>query len=262
MRLQLVSDLHLEFTNRREPMVINNVKEESDVLILAGDICTARDFDSFLPFFKDVAEKFGDVIYVVGNHEHYRFKFQDTVSRIQHELRNFNNIHVLDSNDCAVIQDTVFWGDTFWVDCNRGDQDTRQTLARCMNDFKLIRYGDYDHMLPVNAEDQHRESLHRLDSFLQREWIDKIIIVTHHSPSKQSTHPRYTNDYHLNGGYSSDEEWLIKQYPDIKLWCHGHTHDSFDYNVEKTRIVCNPAGYPTYHGTENGHFNKELVIEI
>ena len=28
-----------------------------------------------------------------------------------------------------------------------------------------------------------------------------------------------------------------------KLWVHGHTHSSFDYNIHGTRVVCNPRGY-------------------
>ena len=27
-----------------------------------------------------------------------------------------------------------------------------------------------------------------------------------------------------------------------QLWIHGHTHDSFDYVVNGTRVVCNPRG--------------------
>jgi len=35
-------------------------------------------------------------------------------------------------------------------------------------------------------------------------------------------------------------------HPQIKLWIHGHTHESFDYMVGDTRIVCNPRGYIGY----------------
>jgi hypothetical protein len=39
---------------------------------------------------------------------------------------------------------------------------------------------------------------------------------------------------------------------------HGHTHDSVDYHVGGTRIVCNSHGY----GNENPAFNPGLVIEV
>jgi len=44
----------------------------------------------------------------------------------------------------------------------------------------------------------------------------------------------------------------------VKLWIHGHTHDSFDYNIGDTRVVCNPVGYYK----ENDTWKKDLVIEI
>ena len=42
------------------------------------------------------------------------------------------------------------------------------------------------------------------------------------------------------------------------LWIHGHTHNSFDYTVNGTRIVSNPRGYP---GEVTG-FRPGLVIDI
>ncbi len=40
----------------------------------------------------------------------------------------------------------------------------------------------------------------------------------------------------------------------------GHTHDSFDYNINGTRVICNPRGYSTFDA--NPVFNPNLVIEI
>ncbi|RII29707.1 MAG: hypothetical protein CXR30_10315 [Geobacter sp.] len=34
---------------------------------------------------------------------------------------------------------------------------------------------------------------------------------------------------------------IIDHGPD--LWAHGHTHNSFDYTIGKTRVVVNPYGY-------------------
>jgi hypothetical protein len=39
---------------------------------------------------------------------------------------------------------------------------------------------------------------------------------------------------------------------------HGHTHDSADYRVGETRVVCNPRGY----GLENPSYDPALVIEV
>ena len=35
----------------------------------------------------------------------------------------------------------------------------------------------------------------------------------------------------MNGGYSSSLDFFIESHPQIKLWTHGHTHETFDYVV-------------------------------
>ena len=96
MKIKLVSDLHLEFSD----CVINN-NDNCDVLILGGDIMIAQDlhdhhaadFDPysnntladlsrkmqkvarFRDFLKRCSFQFPHVIYIMGNHEFYNGKF-------------------------------------------------------------------------------------------------------------------------------------------------------------------------------------------
>jgi hypothetical protein len=44
------------------------------------------------------------------------------------------------------------------------------------------------------------------------------------------------------------------------LWLHGHTHDSGDTQIGKTRLVCNPFGYAGRN--QNPSFNDRLIIEV
>jgi Icc-related predicted phosphoesterase len=44
------------------------------------------------------------------------------------------------------------------------------------------------------------------------------------------------------------------------LWIHGHMHESFDYEVYGTRLVCNPRGYAPE--ALNPDFRSDWVIEI
>jgi hypothetical protein len=48
----------------------------------------------------------------------------------------------------------------------------------------------------------------------------------------------------------------------VDLWVHGHTHSSFDYKLGKTRIICNPRGYPGTFGDMGNDFNPNLIVEI
>ena len=43
------------------------------------------------------------------------------------------------------------------------------------------------------------------------------------------------------------------------LWVHGHMHDSFDYRLGRTRVVCNPRGY--FPHQLNPDFRPLLVVQ-
>jgi len=44
------------------------------------------------------------------------------------------------------------------------------------------------------------------------------------------------------------------------LWVYGQMHESFDYEIYGTRVVCNPCGYAPE--ALNKGFSREKVIEI
>lgn len=50
----------------------------------------------------------------------------------------------------------------------------------------------------------------------------------------------------MNGAYASSLDFFIDDHPQIVLWVHGHTHETFDYEIGNTRIFCNPRGYINY----------------
>jgi Icc-related predicted phosphoesterase len=78
--------------------------------------------------------------------------------------------------------------------------------------------------------------------FLQENVKEGDIVVTHMAPSFLSVHEKYKNDMNINGSYASDlSELILDTKPE--LWFHGHMHDSFDYTIGNTRILCNPRGY-------------------
>jgi Icc-related predicted phosphoesterase len=61
----------------------------------------------------------------------------------------------------------------------------------------------------------------------------------------------------VTGAFVSDLSELIEIYQPT-LWVHGHVHNSSDYRVGNTRILCNPHAY----GSENPDFNGALVVEL
>jgi hypothetical protein len=86
------------------------------------------------------------------------------------------------------------------------------------------------------------------------------VVITHHAPSPRSIHPRFAGSL-LNACFVSDLERLAGG-DRVQLWIHGHTHDSFDYLVNGTRIVCNPRGYAKAGVDENALFDPGLIIDV
>jgi Icc-related predicted phosphoesterase len=261
MKIQLVSDLHLEFNHT--PAVEN---AGADVLVLAGDICMAaflKTEDEFMPlprearFLRECAQKFAHVVYVMGNHEHYKHLFNDTASVIRETVAGLPNFHFLD-NESVMIDGVKFIGATLWTDMNDNCPLTMDHLWRSMSDFHVIKYRDmldsYFKFTPKTAYREHLISRMFIEGELDGE--TPTVIVTHHAPSYQSIHEMYKTEHYMNGGYASDLEYMMA--PNVKLWCHGHMHNNFDYEVFGTRVVCNPHGYPG----ERENPNTNFIVEV
>lgn len=259
MRVNVISDLHLEFDDLVLP--------GGDVLILSGDICEAKHVkkdqyqetpvqfafeakrnDRYIRFFKEECAKYRRVLYVMGNHEHYGGRFDKTYSVLKDNLPDYVTLLEKEYVD---IDGVVFIGATFWTNCNNLDPLTMQMLQMGMNDYRIItnHYKDrnlYYKLTPEVTVQDHIKAKNFINDVATKFADRDVVVVTHHSPSQQSIKPRYQGDYHMNGGYSSNCEEFIADHPNIKVWTHGHTHDTFDYMVEQCRVICNPRGYVGY----------------
>ena len=60
----------------------------------------------------------------------------------------------------------------------------------------------------------------------------------------------------MSSAYATNLEFMIKS--PIKLWVHGHNHQTVDYNIGSTRVVCNPLGYPD----EDSGYNSKLIVDV
>jgi Icc-related predicted phosphoesterase len=258
MKLAICSDLHLEFGD------ITLKNEGADVLILGGDIMTAQELHDFKTddvkfadeltrrataeryrdFLARCSAEFPHVIYIAGNHEFYHSKYPDAYKYIEEECKAFNNVYFLEQSKKEIC-DVTFIGATLWTDMNDGDRNTLLIIKEMMNDYRVIRNStrNYARLSPSDTVIRHKNTLNYIKSAIKSDPNKKYVVVGHHAPSKKSVKPRYAEDIEMNGAYSSDLEDFIKSFPQIVLWTHGHTHDSFDYYIDNTRIVCNPRGY-------------------
>ena len=286
MKIKLVSDLHLEFSD----CFINN-NEGADVLILGGDIMIAQDLHDhpepantadqaaiangtglgrrqmtaqrFRDFFKRCSFQFPHVIYIMGNHEFYNGKFYAGIDYMRDEVAKYPNITLLEQ-DMKIIDDVVFVGGTLWTNMNKRDPLTMHAIEGMMNDFRIIRNDkrNYATMSALDVAIRHDKTLGYIKHVVQEHKDKTCVVVGHHSPSFQSVNPIYAHETLMNGGYHSDLSEFIMDHPQIKLWTHGHTHHPFDYVIGETRIVCNPRGYENDGYSEQTGWDPTKILEI
>ena len=244
MKIQIASDLHFEFGDKRtyrERILSELKKANSDVLVLAGDICSRKEIFETLRHF---SENFNSVVYVTGNHEHYGYHI-DKIREIRNNvLDSFSNVHWLDNSSCE-IQGQRFIGCTLWFPYD----SMNQIYERGMNDFSSI----------LNFREWVYEENENSVKYLSKNIDSNSIVVTHHLPSYKCVHQNYKNS-ELNRFFVCDLTQLIEE-ESPKYWISGHTHSRFDFLLNSTRMVCNPLGYPNEH--KSGEiFNFAKTIEV
>ena len=253
MKLHVLSDLHLSQAGFEPP------DTDADVVVLAGDIARPREAIAWARRFRQ------PVLYVAGNHEFYGASM-DATRRLLHALCAGSNIHVLDDEELT-LHGVRFLGSTLWTDFNVfGQGPARDTgveaASRFMRDFQRIRLHDEGDTLltPEHSAALFQSHAQWLQQRLAESHAGPTVVITHHAPSPRSIHPRFAGAP-VNVCFVSDAEYLLGA-DRVQLWVHGHTHDSFDYEVAGTRVVCNPRGYLREGRQENASFDPALVIEI
>lgn len=264
----ILSDLHLEFTPEYRVE-----KSGANALLLCGDICVPSYFkrgenspyfmvaQNFVSFFEDCASKYELVFYIPGNHEFYKGYVEDTVDILREKLGHIPNLIILDDEYFDLGEIRII-GSTLWTDMNKNCPITENYVKHRMNDYNIVQWNtkNYQKLRPNETAKFHFESVQFIKDSVDK--TKKNIIMSHHAPSSLSVHEKYKNDRYMNHAYYSDLSELILDNPGIVLWGHGHMHDSFDYVIGSTRVICNPKGYPISGVNQNENFDSYLNIEI
>lgn len=224
MRIQLISDIHLDFDRDKGVKFVKSLDPEGiDVLVIAGDVCELN-CHNVRPF--DILDaKYPHIVYILGNHEYYRWNFRDTLRNFKEIGDTYENFHCLE-NETIDIDGVKFSGCTMWfsyTECNR-------LFEKNMYDFTAIHY------FRTEVYGRNRESL----AFLAAQ--DADVVVTHHLPSYRSVHPKYAGEP-TNLFFLCNVDEIVKN-SGAKYWLHGHTHTPADYMLGDTNVICNPRGYP------------------
>jgi len=256
MRLQLLSDLHLE-TEVYAP----EPAPGAELLVLAGDVDSTW---AGLEHFRDWPVP---VLFVAGNHE---FDQRET-TQAWPALRERCTRLRLDLLECesrvrtdAQGKRVRFVGTTRWCDFDLFSPAGRDRAMRAA--------GYYMKLMRATRNGAAFDAAGVRDEALAcRAWLaaelaqpsagwDTTVAITHFAPSLRSADPRYGAQPGTASFCNADDDLL----PHAALWLHGHLHCQHDYVVPhasgSTRVVCNPRGHAR-KGEAAGH-RPQLVLEV
>ncbi len=238
MKIQYISDIHLEFRN-----TILNIQPLADVLVLAGDI--GYPFSAiYKEFIGDVSTKFKKVFVVAGNHEYYNDTktMEEINEQINSVVGEFMNMTFL-NDSYEIYEGYKFVGSTLWSHI----KDSRHTI----NDINAI-----SSMTVEFYNELHQVASEFLEEVLQDKDIP-VIIITHHLPSFALIDDQFKTLDHKNYNqwFASHCDMFFKK--PVKVWIYGHTHLPKNTVIQGIPFVCNPLGYPSEQNTL-----RNEVIEV
>ena len=242
MRLQLLSDLHLETEDfHPEPA------PGAELLVLAGDIDSSWDG---LARFRGWPVP---VLYVAGNHEFDRRELREAWPALRARCESLGidllerEERLLTGRDGRRIRVVAT---TRWCDFDLFGAAERERCVRAAGYFVKVMRATRDGR-PFDPAAVREEAL------ACRDWLaaalarpveaDATVVVTHYGPSPRSLDPRYGRQPGSASFCNADDALL----PGADLWLHGHLHCRHDYVVEHgpaapracTRVVSNARGH-------------------
>ena len=259
MKIQIASDLHLEFGGRKGESLCTPT--EADVIVLAGDIGTG--VTGILWAGELSRQRQVPVLYVPGNHEFYG-RVHPYALKEMRQAATDHGVHLLDGDGVA-IQGTRFLGATLWTDY-KVDPHSPQALAMqvceaMMNDHRRIRIPEghrYRRFAARDAAALHLRARAWLEQALAEAHAGPTVVVTHHGPSPACQHRDFPIDA-LAGAFLSDLDPLFDP-ARVSLWIYGHTHSNLDTQVRGVRLVANQPGYPGERPP--GGYDPAKVVEV
>ncbi len=260
MRIQLLSDLHLETEN-----FVPEPAPGAELLVLAGDIDSG--WGGLAPFRRWPVP----VLLVAGNHEFDRRDIPQAWPALR-ALCGDLGITLLECESCVRVdaqgRRVRFVGTTRWCDFDVFGPARRDKAMRAAGHYMRVMRATR-HGAPFDALAVRQEALACrawLEAELagaaapnRRDW-DATVAITHFAPSLQSADPRYGHQPGTASFCNADDDLL----PHADLWIHGHLHCRHDYTVAhahgSTRVVSNARGH-SRRGEADG-YDALKVFEV
>jgi len=250
MKIQYLSDLHLEFKSNANWLANHPIPPIGDILIIAGDTHLWDHQFRKLDFFKKVSDNFKQTYVIPGNHEFYKgYDVSVCDHAINDDLHpNVKFIH----NDYVYHQDVKFIFSTMWSLIEQFPTEIQMGI----NDFRKINYQGKP--LGINEFNAMHK---RCFDFIENQVSEKgkKVVVTHHLPSVLCNAQEHKESLY-NEAFCVDKTSFIES-SNIDYWIYGHNHRVLpSINLNGTQLLSNQLGYVDL--MEHRDFDPAKYFEI
>ena len=238
MKIQFVSDLHLEFPENRTFLDKHPLEVKGDILLIAGDTAyldlpdSNEDTYSQYTFWDWSSEHYRQVIVCFGNHDFYGYYDLATMTDgYCKEIRP--NVHAY-YNSVVHLDDIDVIVSTLWAHI---EPYNAYMTERGVNDFYRIKYNGH-RLSSDDFNHEHERCLQFVQQSVEESVAKRRIVLTHHVPTQLCTAPEFRD------------------------WIYGHSHRNIDAHIGDTHILSNQLGYVSHGEHLRNGFSAGRYIEV
>lgn len=260
MKIQFVSDLHLEFPENRNYLAQHPLDVRGDILLIAGDTAyldlpdSDEDTYSQFAFWDWASEHYKQVIVCFGNHDFYGYYDLATMvngycKEIRHNVRAYYN-SVVHIDDIDIIVSTL------WAHIKPYNA---YLTERGVSDFHRIKYSGHR----LSSDDfnrEHERCLQFIQQAVEESEAKRKVLLTHHVPTALCTAPEFRGSL-INGAFTVELGDYIAN-SGIDYWIYGHSHRNIDAHVGDTHILSNQLGYVSLGEHIRNGFSTGRYMEV
>ena len=261
LKIQFVSDLHLEFNENRVWLETHPLEVTGDILLIAGDTAyldvpeSERDTYSQYAFWDWASEHYKQVIVCLGNHDFYGYYDLATIpdeycKEIRHNVHAYYN-KVISIGDVDIIVSTLW---AFIEPFNAYQTE------KGVSDFYRILYNGH-RLTADDFNEEHERCFDFIRKAVKESKAQTKIVLTHHVPTQLCTAEEFRGSS-INGAFTVELGGYIAD-SGIDYWIYGHSHRNIDAKIGKTHILSNQLGYISHGEYRFNGFDpgKCLLVE-
>ena len=255
MKIQYMSDLHMEFAENSRYLKDVEIPVTGEVLVLAGDTFYLNNTTAPLSkFWKWASANYRQVLLVPGNHEYYqgcdvmtrglqwKWMFKENVGYYQNQVKR--------------IGDTDFILSTLWSHIPPQDE---YFVSSRLNDFYQTKFNG-KRMTVEDYNSMHEYCLDFIRKSIGGSTAKHIVVITHHLPTLNVVASQHLGS-DLNSAFATELGNLIAD-SRIDVWIYGHSHTNIDRDISGVKIISNQMGYVFANEHLQNGFDAGKFIEI